>query len=328
MGRSGTTMLTNMLNLNPNIIACPENEFILFTKSSFENKNFENIETVDSFVNLFNYKFSKVISFWKPKSDLKQSILNLNDKTFSNACKQVYLNYPFAYSETKNVKYIVDKNPIYSLYIDDLCKLFPDSKYIVISRDYRDNILSRKKFSDKKSSIYSLALSWNYFYDCIFKSISKNNLKYTILRYEDLVEKPTETLTELCEFLEVEFDDKMLHFQDLSTKIKGYIKQNLTDEDYGKLIAMHHNLEKKINNDKVDSYKKELSESEISILDATCNKYAQKFKYNASSNLKLSFSSKIKIMVSYSKIRIYYYLHSISNKIPLKLKFLFADKKI
>jgi hypothetical protein len=187
MGRSGTTMLTNMLNLNNQVIACPENEFVLFTQSTFKHKNFENESVVDEFVNLFNYKFSKVISFWKPKLELKSDIMTLENKSFSNVCKQVYLNYPFGLNNKKNITCIVDKNPIYSLYIDDLNRLFPDSKYIVLSRDYRDNILSRKKFSDKKSSIYSLAVSWNYFYDAVFKSIKKNQLDYAILRYEYLL---------------------------------------------------------------------------------------------------------------------------------------------
>ncbi len=327
MGRSGTTLLTNMLNLNPNVIACPENEFILFTQHTFKNKNFENESTVNSFVNLFNYRFSKIISFWKPKQELKSTILNLKDKSYPNVCKQVYLNYPFAKNSPEQITCIIDKNPIYSLYMDDLYKLFPDSKYIILTRDYRDNILSRKKFSDKKSSIYTLAVSWNFFYDSIFKSVRKNKLDHTILRYEDLVDNPTEALNKLCAFLNIEYDQNMLSFQDLSKDIKSYIKQNLTGDEFNKLTAMHHNLEKKINTDRVDSYKKELTEKEISILDYICDNHAKSFNYKPINHFKPSWLIKIRTLMSYSKTKMYYYLHSISYKIPIGIKLLFAVKK-
>lgn len=327
MGRSGTTLLTNMLNLNPSVIACPENEFVLFTQSTFKNKNFENESTLNAFVNLFNYKFSKIISFWKPKPELKNSISNLKNKSFANVCKQVYLNYPFAKNNSGNISWIIDKNPIYSLYMDDLNQLFPESKFIVLTRDYRDNILSRKKFSDKKSSIYTLAVSWNYFYDSIFKSIHKNKLDYTLLRYEDLVDRPTESLQKLCAFLNIKFDEQMLHFQDLSKDIKTYIKQNLTDSEFSKLTAMHHNLEKTINKDRVESYRKELTVDEIEILDYICSKRAKSFHYNAISRFNPTWLTKIRTCMSYSKIKTYYYLHSIRYKIPLSIKLLFAVKK-
>jgi hypothetical protein len=300
---------------------------VLFTQSTFKNKNFENESVVDEFVNLFNYKFSKVISFWKPKSELKSEIMKLENKSFSNVCKQVYLNYPFADNENKKVSCIVDKNPIYSLYIDDLNRLFPDSKYIVLSRDYRDNILSRKKFSDKKSSIYSLAVSWNYFYDAVFKSIKKNQLDYTILRYEDLVDKPTETLIKLCDFLNIEFDEKMLHFQDLSKDIKNYVKENLTNEEFDKLSAMHHNLEKKINVDRVNSYRKELSEQEIFILDTICFDQAKVFNYKPNGLINRTFAIKLKMAISFLKTALYYKIHSIRYKIPMSIKLYFASKK-
>lgn len=327
MGRSGTTMLTNMLNLNNQVIACPENEFVLFTQPTFKNKNFENESIVDEFVNLFNYKFSKVISFWKPKPELKPEIMKLENKSFSNVCKQVYLNYPFGLIDTKNITCIVDKNPIYSLYIDDLNRLFPDSKYIVLSRDYRDNILSRKKFSDKKSSIYSLAVSWNYFYDAIFKSVKKNQLDYTILRYEDIVDKPAETLNKLCDFLNIEFDEQMLHFQNLSRDIKNYVKENLTSGEFDKLNAMHHNLEKKINVDRVDSYKKELSKREIFILDNICFEQAKVFDYLPNGLIKRTFIIKFRMMISFVKTYLYYKIHSIRYKIPMNIKLYFASKK-
>lgn len=320
MGRSGTTMLTNMLNMNPKVIACPENEFVMFSAADFKNKDFNDENVVNEFVNLFEYKFSKIISFWKPGNNLKASIQSLEHKSFANVCKQVYLNYPFVINDLKNVTCIVDKNPIYSLYIDELNGIFPDSKYIVLTRDYRDNALSRKKYSDTKASIYILAASWNYYYKAIFRSIKKHKLSYYILRYEDLVHNPSETLIKLSEYLGLDYTEKMLQFQDLSKDIKKHIEQNLPEKDYTKLKVMHHNLEKDITGNRVEAYKTELTQKEIEILDTVCNEVGKQFNYLPISKTNSSLALWFRLLLSKLKIVTYYRLHAFLFKLPLSIK--------
>ena len=320
MGRSGTTMLTNMLNLNPNVIACPENEFVIFSMADFKDKDFTDETVIDEFVNLFEFKFSKTISFWKPGPQLKNSILNLKNKTFDNVCKQVYLNYPFANNPIEQVTHIVDKNPIYSLYLKELNELFPNSKYIILSRDYRDNILSRKKYAENSNSIYTLAESWNYYYEAIFRAIKKYNLNYYILRYEDIASKPEQTLVDLCNFLGIEFNEKMLHFQGLAKDIKKYIENNLSVSESSKLKTMHHNLENKINESRIKAYQTELTLKEIVILETICYKIGNKFGYEPTHKIKHSITTKLKQKLSRLKIIVYYTLHALLLKLPLKLR--------
>ncbi len=324
MGRSGTTMLTNMLNLNPEVIACPENEFVMYAFSDFKNKNFSDEKVISEFVNLFEFKFSKIISFWKPGIELKQLIMFLKDKSYANVCKQVYLSYPFIKNDINSVSCIIDKNPIYSLYLDNLNAIFPNSKFIVLTRDYRDNVLSRKKYSDRHTSIYILGASWNYFYKRIFKSIKKNNLNHYILRYEDLVENPSASLQQVCTFLEIEFSDKMLHFQDLAKDIKQYIKENLNENDFNKLNTMHSNLEQTISNKRVAAYKNEFTENEIQILDTICDNFGKKFNYLSNSKSIKSLEFTLKLIASTCKIRVYYFLHALLLKMPIKYRLIFS----
>lgn len=327
MGRSGTTLLTNMLNSHPSVIACPENEFVIFTARAFQKEDFTKQTTVDAFVNLFHYRFSKVISFWTPEKGLKDGILGLSHPTYPEVCKQVYLHYPFADKNKEKVTCLVDKNPVYSLYIDDLYRLFPDARFIVLTRDYRDNIVSRKKYSDKESSLYTLAESWNYFYERIFRSIRKNNLEYMLLRYEDLVDQPSETLNKLCTFLDITFDERMLQFQELSKGIKNYIKQNLSDQEYAKLTAMHHNLENQVNVNRVASYKKELTDAEIGLLDFACRYYGKELGYKPEHPVQGNPAVGFRLWVSHMKVQLYYYLHSLRLRIPLSWRLRFATRK-
>ena len=279
MGRSGTTLLSSMLNSNPSVVSTPENEFIVFAWQSFKNKDFGCPAVCDEFVSLFNFNFNKVISIWKPGEKLRSDMQQHSIQTFADACKLVYLNYPFVNKNPAGIKCIVDKNPAYSLYLDKLNVTFPDARYILLVRDFRDNVLSRKKYADSETSIYELAASWNFYYDKIFDSIHALKLNYQLLKYEDLVKDPEATLKKLCSFLSVDYTPGMLNYQDLSKKIKEHVKENKEEQVYDKINKMHANLDNKVNISRVNAYENELSAEEIAILDYVCSGYGKQFGY-------------------------------------------------
>jgi hypothetical protein len=327
MGRSGTTLLTSMLNMNPEIISTPENEFILFSYNPYVFKNFNNPNVVKSFIDIFNYNFNNVITIWKPKS-IEKDVINLKIKSYANMCKLVYLNYPLSQKEKSVVKWVIDKNPSYSLHINKLNNVFPQAKYIVIVRDFRDNIVSRKKYSENFASIYSLAAAWNYFYYKIFKSIHKNNLSYHLVRYEDLVNFPKESLQEICNYLGVTFTDEMLRFQDFSKDLKAHAKENISDEKFKKISSMHSNLDNEVNSNRVEAYLDELSSSDISILDNVCSFYANKFNYSIleNKNNKISYYKKFTYKLAYAQIVIFNFFKTMYYNVPSSLRLIFKQK--
>lgn len=321
MGRSGTTLLTNMLNSNPEIIASPENEFIIHSYSQFISKDFNDSEVVDSFIDMFNHNFNRVISIWKPGPDLKQNIADSNDKSFGNVCKLAYLNYPFSQKEKKNVKWVIDKNPSYSLHIDVLKEIFPESKYIVIVRDYRDNIISRRKYSDQNVPIHKLAADWNYYYERIFKSLAKSNTPFHLIRYEDLASQPTEFLKPLCAYLNVEYSAEMLNFQELSKDMKKHAVENVSKEKNEKIQRMHSNLEKKVNTERVNAFVKELNPNEIALLDYACEKLAKRFGYEKhNQSQKTSFSDKLYYKYCYLKTSVWGILIKVKYRLPVAFR--------
>lgn len=317
MGRSGTTLLTNMLNSNPEIIACPENEFIIHSYRSFYDKDFNDVKVVDAYIDMFNQNFNRVISIWKPGPELKNDILQLKDKSFENVCKLSYLNYPFSQKEKKNVTWVIDKNPFYSLHIDTLKVIFPQAKFIVIVRDYRDNIISRKKYSDQNVPLHKLAADWNYYYERIFKSLAKNNIQHHLIKYEDLANDPTKSLRSLCSYLGVEYSDEMLNFQELSKEMKKHAVTSVSKEKNEKIQRMHGNLEKKVNTERVNAFVNELKEAEIAFLDFACEKLALKFGYKKHEPaLGVSMASKLSYRFSYLKTTIYGILLGMKYKAP------------
>lgn len=317
MGRSGTTLLTNMLNSNPAIVASPENEFIIHSYRSFIHKDFNDEKVVDAFISMFDQNFNRVISIWKPGTELKNDILNSTDKSFGNICKLAYLNYPFSQKNKSNVHWLIDKNPSYSIHIDVLDKIFPNAKYIVIVRDYRDNIISRKKYSDQNVPIHKLAADWNYYYERIFDSLSKNNIQYHLIKYEDLASNPTNSLQSLCAYLGESYTDEMLNFQELSKEMKKHAVGSISKEKNEKIQRMHGNLEKKVNTERVNAFVNELSEKEIALLDFACEKLALKFGYKKHTSVRVSLVSKLLYRYSYLKTTIYGLLMNIRYKPPV-----------
>lgn len=327
MGRSGTTLLTNMLNSNPEVISTPENEFMLFSKSSFAKADFGREQVIDSFLDIFNYNYNRVLSIWKPTASIRQDLLDVKEKNYANACKLVYMNYPFAGKDQAQIKCIIDKNPIYSLYIDDIRKIYPDAKYIILTRDFRDNVVSRKKYSDKKSSVAELGASWNFFYERIYDVVKAHRLDHYLLRYEDLVADPEQALKALCAYLGVSYSPNMLQFQDLSKEINTHVKEKAPAEVYNKISRMHGNLEKQVNLNRVKAYEKELSPGDIALLDYICRKYGRQFKYtdpDKAGAAKPSWS--VLNACNRLKIKVYFSLHALYYRLPVGLRLRFLKR--
>lgn len=321
MGRSGTTLLTNMLNSNPEIIASPENEFIIHSYNTFYQQNFSDEKVVDAFIDMFSQNFNRVISIWKPGPELKSDILQLKDTSFANICKLAYLNYPLSLKDKNNVTWVIDKNPSYSLHIDKISEIFPDAKFIVIVRDYRDNILSRRKYSDENVPIHKLAADWNYYYDSIFKSLATKNIPFHLIKYEDLASDPTKHLQSLCSYINVPYTEQMLNFQELSKEIKKHAVENVSKEKNEKIQRMHGNLEKKVNTERVNAYVNELNPSEIALLDFACEKLASRFGYEKHQpSKKPIFSDILYYNYCYLKTSVWGILIKIKYKLPLAFR--------
>lgn len=102
-----------------------------------------------------------------------------------------------------------DKSPSYISHLPLLKALFPRARFIHITRDVRDYCLSIKKAWGK--NMIRAAQRWT---DCIHKirqDSSEFRDDYLEIKYEQLIETPEHCLKQICAFLEIEFEPKMLH---------------------------------------------------------------------------------------------------------------------
>lgn len=293
MGRSGTTLLTMILNEHREIISTPENNFLLYFFNNFRHKIFIKEEEKKSFVTYFSKRFNEVISIWKPDRNFFEKVFENNPGgiSYRDLCKLIYLSNK-SHSDRKEVRMIVDKNPVYSLHLNKISEFLPDSKFIVLVRDYRDNALSqRKNFTGFLDLVSIYSTVWKIYYQFILRFYKENPQKLLFVKYEDLVHSPMETLQKICAFLGIDFNEKMLEFYKNISNAEQQASDSLSPEEFKIISKMHKNLALPINASHINKWKQEFSLREIRTIENIAGKTGDNFGYSVSQ--KISFFEKI-----------------------------------
>lgn len=127
-----------------------------------------------------------------------------------------------------NHQYWLDGSPNNVFYHAEIRRLRPEAKFIIIVRDVRDVLASKKKRRDtttlerydeqvltlkkleKGYSCVADSLSWKSTY-ALCNTVSSNDSNTLLIRYEDLTQEPERTVKKLCEFLEIEYMSHLLN---------------------------------------------------------------------------------------------------------------------
>lgn len=272
VGRSGTTMLQNILDSHTNILFPIESKLIIHLKHKyFREKNWSAKKIDELVVDL--YKDLQFFKYWKVDSEKLRATLHSfssNKLSYSSICKIIYLQYTSPYTKEKIIL-IGDKNPSYCMFFDQILEVFPDAKFIHLVRDYRDNIASSKKLKFRDNVIL-LAHVWNINNQHIESVKQKHEKQFYFIKYEDLVSNPEFYVREICNFLDVDFQDNMLNFH-----IKA---QELQAIHHSKEISKTHpNLLKPINKNQINQWKKYISDKELDMIEYIIKELADKYKY-------------------------------------------------
>lgn len=118
--------------------------------------------------------------------------------------------------EKHGKRLFLDKTPRYTMIVDELYKLFPEAKYV---------LLIRNPLAILKSELHTYVKEdWPVLGEFAPDLVDAPNrliaARKTLgdsameVRYEDLVTSSEETVTSLCKFLGIEFDARMLDYSD------------------------------------------------------------------------------------------------------------------
>lgn len=315
-GRSGTTLLQNILDANKNVLMPIESSLIIYLKQKYFTKTkWTQTDVLDFIDDIYlDRKFRK--SWYINKESLIDQFLKipLNKLNFKLLCKLIYLNYKSPYKKAK-IFLLGDKNPIYAVFLKDLIDVFPDAKFIHLIRDYRDNVLSNVNVI-KTESIPLATHGWVAYNQEIEKVKKKNPSHFLTVRYEDLVSFPEEYTKKICHFLDLAYNPKMLEFNKI-------IEKKVESDDFQSTKEMddfHPNLIKPINTNQIRKWETVFTKKEVELIELIAGDYGKKYGYETtqqkSTNLALKFivvKSLIRHQINHKIIVTYY-------KLPQKIR--------
>ncbi|MBK6985222.1 MAG: sulfotransferase [Bacteroidetes bacterium] len=282
IGRSGTTILTKLLNTYKDIHCMPEANFLVFFLKKFSDKNIftkKDIEQIFEEIKLYSYSHPWVGWNFDPeeaKSNVLKALQLNSELKFPELIKLIYKQFNVDGTDKTSANIIIDKNPSFTIFVNQIHKTFPESKFIWIVRDYRANILSRKQSVFLKSpNIAYNAVRWKIYNQIAYNFYKKNKDKVILVRYEDIV-KDDAIIEKIASFLSV--DTRKKENENIqSINLEAF---NIEEKYQERFKKKYSDLNKKLNSDRINSWQEQLSESEIRICDALCYKVAETVGYN------------------------------------------------
>ena len=276
--RSGTTMMGRIIGKNSSVFTFKELHFFgQLWSSKYKNKLLSKKESIKLFSKLlsiqkfgiFNQKNSSQFD------ELSESVLD--QKTYSRIeVFNLFLNYSV---EQHNSVISCDQTPRNVFYIQEILDNFPNAKVVNMVRDPRDVLLSQKNkwkrryFGASGIPFREAIRSYFNYHPIVISKIWNTSIlnakkfeqekRVKTIKFEDLVLNPKSTISELCSFLEIDFDESMLRVPNI-----------------GSSTNLDKNSTSGIDKSKIGSWKRGgLNLSEIYICQKMCRENMSFYKY-------------------------------------------------
>lgn len=203
--RSGTTLLSSMLNAHSELAIPYESNFMVHCYNKYGlTPDLSKKEDLEALID--EILSGRVVARWDPavkKEDLDYS----NCKDLPGLINEIYR----CYAKKKGKSIWGDKTPNYTRYIYVLNRIFPNAKYVHIIRDGRDVALSLIQKPWGPSNFPTALGLWKEIVTlCQAQLAMLPTDQYLELRFEDLVKDPEHHLKQICSLLEVDFEEGMI----------------------------------------------------------------------------------------------------------------------
>lgn len=328
--RTGSSLLSLMLNLHSNILSPSEEPFAIYFWKKYRNKTYWNepdiIDYVDSFFLITekntNLYFSKKNVFLESLLEHKE-ILN-----FDRVVKLTYLHF-IDIKDKSNVRIIVDKQIKFFFHLELLQQIFPSAKYVILTRDVRDNIVSKsnRKLNWNQHPLFLSAL-WNDTYNNIEKLVSNKRI---IVTYESLISDSELVLKNICHWLEIEYQPKMIETEGVFESLLEKKKNDISSDFIHRLKHFHSGLSQKPNSNKIGQYKEAFDPKILIEIESICGDNLNKLGYETnSSSFQITQLKRIYftfLAKCYRRYLLSFYLH-IPLWLKLKIKLLRKKKSV
>lgn len=294
IGRSGTTLLANILDAHPNMVVPPESFFILHLERKYGKTTFWDARTIKKFIDDV-YVDRPFRLMWKvPREVVERCFESLPPvQNFNEACNRIRMSYNASFA-TKDIKLIGDKHPIYSNFSQRMMRINPEAKIIHMVRDPRGTG-SGQITTFKRKDALGVGYLWARYNNNLLELQNLYPEKYFLLKYEDLIQKPEETVQRVCEFLEIPFHPQMMDYR------KEMVERF---DDYTHAITKkHQSLLQPIDPKMAEKWRTKLSEKQIAQIEFATYQTASRLGYQFEKPA-MPKSESIKYSISQSKVKV------------------------
>lgn len=238
--RSGTTMLQSLLAAHPEVISFPESKFFHY---------------------LLYKKFAgklpgRMEAFFKDEINRPELLQGFDDSQTVATKVSWFVGVLDGLAAEQNKSIWLEKTPEHIYFIEDIQRFLPDAKFIHILRNSMDTIASLHEATSNSHDLWGPGWDLNH---CIHRwkeamlishKYAKNS-NHILVKYEEILDNKVKKLEELSQFMEIEYDDKMLEFYQEKA---AHLSLNL---------PWHQGIDREVKSNKVHKYHKIFNDQEI-----------------------------------------------------------------
>lgn len=224
--RSGTTLVAKILGRHPDVLAPGETHY--FEDVWARRKELGGLERADELSVAAERLLTSFGRFNQPGQEMVDAVVAkgaLVERALALGGGYGALYYAFMniLVDSMGSLHFCDDTPRHLFYLHTVFDLFPQARVIGCVRDPRDFLCSYKNFWKAASeSARMKALYHPVITSLLWRSSSNLLLKHTSqcfsdqmiwVRYETLVEHPQGEVSRICDFLRIDYSDKMIHVE-------------------------------------------------------------------------------------------------------------------
>ncbi len=260
--RSGTTLLQSLIMQSPGVTVPPETQFfdVVYAQERVlgpigSDSGWDN--AVQVVINRNNQN-----EFPADGHELSERLSRPGPRTHA----RLLSDWLDLCGESNNATIIGEKSPSHAHHVGLILSMFESARIIQIVRDPRDVAISHHELWNRTH--LQAAVRWRLDQQQAIRHAKSSYAdRFRLVKYEDLIEKPEQTMRGLAEFLDIEF------------------VPNMTDpsqrQDTGFASREKHKLQtlEKLTSSRIGRYRGKLSRREISIVQAFCAPQMTKLGY-------------------------------------------------
>lgn len=281
-GRSGTTLLRNLLNASNQIVFPYESDFIARAYPFYQNKNSFNEADYELITRIF-IRNSQKKGWHMSENYILSSLKKFMPQTFADINSCIYQAY-LAKEELENLQWGI-KTPVLISSLACINQVFPDARIIHIIRDCRDVYLSYQKIQKNSflkeefgpKTLLQTSLYWidglrQVEYFCSSNERS-NKLVYE-LRFEDLINNTHTELQKLFNFLGLNYDYSIPKSY---RQAKANQKTLKLEEYHGQ--SVNNDIKTKIHSKNRKKYLERMTKKDRLLVELIAAPYLSKYNY-------------------------------------------------